>query len=68
MTNGQRVTTEDLLEEARSGLDRLAPQQVPEEAVIVDIVPDCGPLGGIHAALTAARGDAVFVARVTCPS
>jgi len=34
---------------------------------IVDIVPDCGPLGGIHAALTAARGDAVFVAACDMP-
>ena len=28
---------------------------------ITDIVPGCGPLGGLHAALTAARGDALFL-------
>src|SRR5436190_23888098 len=27
---------------------------------IIDIVPGCGPLGGIHAALTQARGEVVF--------
>jgi rhodanese-related sulfurtransferase len=36
----QRVTVEDLLEEARSGLDRLSPREVPEQAVIVDIRSD----------------------------
>jgi molybdopterin-guanine dinucleotide biosynthesis protein A len=28
---------------------------------IADIVPGCGPLGGLHAALTEMRGDAVFL-------
>ena len=28
---------------------------------VADVVPGCGPLGGVHAALTAARGEAVFV-------
>src|SRR5262249_12497624 len=35
--------------------------------VIDDIVPGCGPLGGLHAALTAARGDAVFVVACDMP-
>jgi molybdopterin-guanine dinucleotide biosynthesis protein A len=30
-------------------------------------VPGCGPLGGVHAALTAARGDAVFVVACDMP-
>ena len=34
---------------------------------IADIVPGCGPLGGLHAALTAARGDAVFVVACDMP-
>jgi molybdenum cofactor guanylyltransferase len=34
---------------------------------ISDIVPGCGPLGGIHAALTEARGEAIFVAACDMP-
>src|SRR4051794_7040287 len=34
---------------------------------IADIVPGCGPLGGIHAALTEARHDAVFVIACDTP-
>lgn len=34
---------------------------------IVDLIPGCGPLGGVHAALTAARGDAVFVVACDMP-
>jgi molybdenum cofactor guanylyltransferase len=34
---------------------------------IRDIVPGCGPLGGLHAALTAARQDAVFVVACDMP-
>ena len=35
--------------------------------LIDDIVPGCGPLGGLHAALTAARGDTVFVVACDMP-
>ena len=35
--------------------------------MVPDIVPGCGPLGGLHAALTAARGDAVFVVACDMP-
>jgi molybdopterin-guanine dinucleotide biosynthesis protein A len=34
---------------------------------IDDIVPGCGPLGGLHAALTAARGDALFLVACDMP-
>jgi molybdopterin-guanine dinucleotide biosynthesis protein A len=34
---------------------------------IPDVVPGCGPLGGLHAALTAARGDAVLLVACDMP-
>jgi molybdopterin-guanine dinucleotide biosynthesis protein A len=34
---------------------------------ITDIVPGCGPLGGLHAALTEMRGDRVFVVACDMP-
>jgi molybdopterin-guanine dinucleotide biosynthesis protein A len=34
---------------------------------IADLVPGCGPLGGVHAALTLAHGDAVFVIACDMP-
>jgi molybdopterin-guanine dinucleotide biosynthesis protein A len=38
-----------------------------ERATVHDIVPGCGPLGGLHAALTAARGDAVLLVACDMP-
>src|SRR2546427_4845411 len=38
-----------------------------EVRLVRDIVPGCGPLGGLHAALTAARGDFVFVVACDMP-
>jgi molybdopterin-guanine dinucleotide biosynthesis protein A len=35
---------------------------------VADLVPGCGPLGGIHAALTAARNDIVFVVACDTPN
>ena len=34
---------------------------------VADVVPGCGPLGGLHAALTHARGDAVFLVACDMP-
>ncbi len=41
--------------------------QPTEARVVHDIVPGCGPLGGLHAALTAARGDALFLVACDMP-
>ena len=38
-----------------------------EARTIPDVVPGCGPLGGIHAALTEARHDSVFVVACDLP-
>src|SRR5262245_16321628 len=43
------------------------PSDVCPVRAIPDIVPGCGPLGGLHAALTAMRGDRVFVAACDMP-
>src|ERR687888_468797 len=42
---------------------------VADEVLVVpdDIVPGCGPLGGLHTALTRARGRAVFVVGCDMP-
>jgi molybdopterin-guanine dinucleotide biosynthesis protein A len=42
------------------------PSEHPVRA-IADLIPGCGPLGGVHAALTEARGDAVFVVACDMP-
>ena len=41
--------------------DRAAPR------CVADIVPGCGPLGGLHAALTAARGDVLVLVACDMP-
>ena len=43
------------------------PDADPAARTIVDLVPGCGPLGGLHAALTEARGDVVFVVACDMP-
>ena len=40
---------------------------IPGARVIADIVPGCGPLGGLHAALTSARGDVLFLVACDMP-
>lgn len=39
----------------------------PDAKTIADVVPGSGPLGGIHAALSASAGDAVFVLACDMP-
>jgi molybdopterin-guanine dinucleotide biosynthesis protein A len=43
-------------------------EMAPGPARLVrDLVPGCGPLGGLHAALSAARGDALFLIACDMP-
>lgn len=39
----------------------------PGARFVTDLVDGCGPMGGVHAALTEARGDAVFVVACDMP-
>jgi molybdenum cofactor guanylyltransferase len=64
------------LAEARADHERAEAGRQPRDAAhpgtdvarrIADIVPGCGPLGGLHAALTEARGDAVFLVACDMP-
>jgi molybdopterin-guanine dinucleotide biosynthesis protein A len=50
---------------ARGGDDRAGNPPTPR--VIHDIVPGCGPLGGLHAALSAARGHRVLIVACDMP-
>jgi molybdopterin-guanine dinucleotide biosynthesis protein A len=60
-----------LLVDGRTIRDRQVAElsRVTTDLLIVsrDIVPGCGPLGGLHTALTDARGDAVFVVACDMP-
>jgi molybdopterin-guanine dinucleotide biosynthesis protein A len=66
-----------LLVDGRAILDRQIAALAPavDDVVIVggsratihDIVPGCGPLGGLHTALNAARGDAVLLVACDMP-
>jgi molybdopterin-guanine dinucleotide biosynthesis protein A len=56
----------DLGRRLESDLARRVQPNVSVRA-IADLVPGCGPLGGLHAALTAMRGDRVFVAACDMP-
>jgi len=40
---------------------------IPGARVIADIVPGCGPLGGLHAALTSARSDVLLLVACDMP-
>jgi len=55
---------EDLMIVGRSG--DVSPQ-IPAARMIADIVPGCGPLGGLHAALTSARSDVLFLVACDMP-
>jgi molybdenum cofactor guanylyltransferase len=59
-----RVTTDILVVGGSGARDR---HGLTELRHIADLVPGCGPLGGLHAALTEAQGDAVFVVACDMP-
>jgi molybdopterin-guanine dinucleotide biosynthesis protein A len=58
---GDRTRAVQALARAGHAVARVVPR------TITDVVPGCGPLGGIHAVLTEARGNAVFVAACDMP-
>jgi molybdopterin-guanine dinucleotide biosynthesis protein A len=47
--------------------DRSPERAAPLPREVHDIVPGCGPLGGLHAALTAARGEALLLVACDMP-
>ena len=61
IVGGQRPDVARGVQPGDRGPERAAPRFVS------DIVPGCGPLGGLHAALTAARGDALFLVACDMP-
>jgi molybdenum cofactor guanylyltransferase len=61
------VTTDILIVGASCLPSLLRERTGAEPRLVSDIVPGSGPLGGIQAALTRARGDAVFVAACDMP-
>jgi molybdopterin-guanine dinucleotide biosynthesis protein A len=61
------LTDDILIVGARDGGRTRPPDERMAVRTIVDIVPGCGPLGGLHAALTEARGDAVFLVACDMP-
>ena len=60
------LTDDLLIVGGRSG-DMARGAEVAQPRVIQDIVRGCGPLGGLHAALTAARGNAVMLVACDMP-
>jgi molybdopterin-guanine dinucleotide biosynthesis protein A len=54
-----------VFEPAPASDDRASHRQPPR--VVPDLVPGCGPLGGLHAALTAARGNRVLLVACDMP-
>jgi molybdenum cofactor guanylyltransferase len=60
------LTDDVLVVRAADGL-RNGGRQTTGPRLVADLVPGCGPLGGLHAALVEARGDAVFVVACDMP-
>ena len=48
-------------------IEAITPLTDDLQIVVSDIVPGCGPLGGLHAALTAARHDTLFLIACDMP-
>jgi molybdopterin-guanine dinucleotide biosynthesis protein A len=63
----RRLLAEDRVDRPRAEAGRLQPIEPTAPRQVADIVPGCGPLGGLHAALTEARGDAVFLVACDMP-
>jgi molybdenum cofactor guanylyltransferase len=60
-----RITSDILIVGAAAAQD--AASDGASTRRISDLVPGCGPLGGLHAALTEARGEAVFLVACDMP-
>lgn len=60
------LTTDLLIVGGRNGVGG-GGGDVARPRFVSDIVPGCGPLGGLHAALTEARGDALVVVACDMP-
>jgi molybdopterin-guanine dinucleotide biosynthesis protein A len=63
----QGVQPSDRSTPSSSRGETAAPQLIRGARVIADIVPGCGPLGGLHAALTSARSDVLFLVACDMP-
>jgi molybdopterin-guanine dinucleotide biosynthesis protein A len=59
--------TDDVLVVRANDVGRDGGTQRTGPRVVADLVPGCGPLGGLHAALLEARGDTVFVVACDMP-
>ena len=59
------LTTDILIVGGADAARRLQPSAT--RRLVTDLVPGCGPLGGLHAALTAARGEHVAVIACDMP-
>jgi len=62
-----RRLAEARVDHGRAEAARLQPSEPTAPRQVADIVPGCGPLGGLHAALTEARGNAVFLVACDMP-